>query len=136
MIVVFDTNVIVEGIFWPRSTARRALAGLAHRRFKSAVSLEILDEYKALVAEIRQRMFPRTQPAATLASSVSKSIHVDPMPLPEKLNRDAHDNVFVATAAAARAAYPVTQDRDLLALEKTFGIQIVTPVQLIRHVGP
>jgi len=27
----------------------------------------------------------------------------------------------------------VTQDRDLLALEKPFGVRVVTPVQLIRE---
>lgn len=32
MTVVFDTNVVVEAIFWPRSTARRALAGLTLNR--------------------------------------------------------------------------------------------------------
>jgi predicted nucleic acid-binding protein len=41
MIVVLDTNVVVEAIFWPRSTARRVMAGLALRRFKTAVSEEI-----------------------------------------------------------------------------------------------
>jgi predicted nucleic acid-binding protein len=40
--------------------------------------------------------------------------------------------VFVATAAAARAAFLVTQDRDLLILQKPFGVEIATPVQLIR----
>jgi predicted nucleic acid-binding protein len=38
----------------------------------------------------------------------------------------------VASAAAARAAFLVTQDRDLLDLQRPFGIQVVTPVELIR----
>jgi predicted nucleic acid-binding protein len=42
-------------------------------------------------------------------------------------------NVFVATAAAAKAVFLVTQDRDLLLLQKPFGVGIVTPVQLIRE---
>jgi hypothetical protein len=41
-------------------------------------------------------------------------------------------NVFVAVAAAAQAAFVVTQDRDLLALQKPLGIEIVTPAQLIH----
>ena len=133
MIVVFDTNVVVEAIFWPRSTARRALTGLALRRFKTAVSQEILDEYAAVTAEIRARLFPQAQPSGALAWIAAKSVRVEPMPLPGKLSRDAHDNVFVATAAAAKAAFLVTQDRDLLVLEKPFGVRIVTPVQLIRE---
>jgi putative PIN family toxin of toxin-antitoxin system len=132
MIVVFDTSVVVEALFWPRSTARRALTGLALRRFKTAVSQEILDEYAAVTAELRARRFPQAQPSGALAWIAAKSVRVEPLPLRGKLSRDPADNVFVASAAAARAAFLVTQDRDLLALGKPFGVQTVTPVELIR----
>ncbi|HOC01038.1 MAG TPA: putative toxin-antitoxin system toxin component, PIN family [Verrucomicrobiota bacterium] len=133
MIVVFDTNVVVEAIFWPRSTARRALTGLALRRFKTAVSQDILDEYAAVTGKLRARLFAQAQPSGPLAWIAAKSVRAEPMPLADKLSRDADDNVFVATAAADKAAFLVTQDRDLLVLEKPFGVQIVTPVQLIRE---
>ncbi|MEI7936772.1 MAG: putative toxin-antitoxin system toxin component, PIN family [Verrucomicrobiota bacterium] len=133
MIVVFDTNVVVEAIFWPRSTARRALTGLALRRFKTAVSQEILDEYAAVTADIRTRLFARAQPSGALAWIAAKSVRVEPMPLPGKLSRDPDDNVFVASAAAVQATFLVTQDRDLLVLGKPFGIRIATPVELIRE---
>lgn len=133
MIVVFDTNVVVEGIFWPRSTARRALTGLALRRFKTAVNQQILDEYAAVTAELRTRLFPQAQPSGALAWIAAKSVRVEPMPLQDNLSRDPDDNVLVATAAAVQAAFVVTQDRDLLVRQKPFGVSIVTPVQLIRE---
>ncbi len=133
MIVVLDTNVVVEGIFWPRSTARRALTGLALRRFKTAVNQEILDEYAAVTAEFRGRLFPQAQPSGALAWIAAKSVRAEPMPLRHGLSRDLDDNVFVATAVAVRAACVVTQDRDLLVLQQPFGIRIVTPVQLVRE---
>ena len=49
-----------------------------------------------------------------------------------KLSRDPDDNLFVATAMAGRAKFLVSQDRDLLVLEKPFGVAIVTPIQLVR----
>ena len=49
-----------------------------------------------------------------------------------RASRDPGDNVFVASAAAARAEFLVTQDRDLLALQRPFGVRVVTPVELIR----
>lgn len=49
-----------------------------------------------------------------------------------RLSRDAEDNLFVATAMAARARFLVSQDRDLLVLEKPYGVAMVTPVQLVR----
>ena len=133
MIVVFDTNVVVEAIFWPRSNARRALSGLAKRRFISAVNSSILDEYTVIVSQIRERLFPLSQPSGALAWIAAKSLHVEPAPLSGKLSRDPDDNLFVATALAANAEFLVTQDRDLLVLEKPFGIRIVTPVQIVRH---
>ena len=133
MIVVFDTNVVVEAIFWPRSTARRALTGLALRRFKTAVSQEILDEYADVTADIRTRLFAQAQPSGALAWIAAKSVRVEPMPLQGKLSRDPDDNVFVASAAAVQAAFLVTRDRDLLVLGKPFGIRIATPVELIRE---
>ena len=133
MIVVLDTNVVVEAIFWPRSTARRALTGLALRRFKTAVNQDILDEYAAVTAEIRSRLFAQAQPSGSLAWIAAKSIRAKPMPLRGKLSRDPDDNVFVATAAAVQASFLVTQDRDLLVLGKPFGVRIVTPVELIRQ---
>jgi putative PIN family toxin of toxin-antitoxin system len=135
MIVVFDTNVVVEAIFWPRSTARRTLTGLALRRFKTAVNQQILQEYASITAQLRKKLFSATQPSGTLAWLAAKSLHIEPMPLDHKLSRDYKDNIFVATGAAARARFLVTQDRDLLVLGKPFGVQIVTPVQLIRELS-
>jgi len=57
---------------------------------------------------------------------------VEPVPLTGKLSRDSDDNLFVATAVAAGAKFLATQDRDLLVLEKPFGVAIVAPVQLMR----
>lgn len=132
MVVVFDTNAVVEAIFWPRSAARRALSGLALRRFQTAINEEILEEYFVVTMRIRERLFPTAQPAGALAWLASKSLYAEPAPLRGKLSRDQDDNLFLATAMAARASYLVTQDRDLLVLEKPFGIEIVTPVQLVR----
>ncbi|HOC00199.1 MAG TPA: putative toxin-antitoxin system toxin component, PIN family [Verrucomicrobiota bacterium] len=123
----------MASIFWQRSTARRALTGLALRRFKTAVSREILEEYETVFSEIRRRLFPQAQPSGALAWITAKSVRVVPLPPPRRLSRDPNDDVCVTSAVAAQAAYLVTQDRDLLALEKPFGVRVVTPVQLIRE---
>ena len=132
MTVVFDTNVVVEAIFWPRSTARRALTGLAKRRFQTAINPAVMEEYAAITAQVREKLFSDTQPSGALAWIAAKSRHVEPSPLSGKLSRDPDDNLFVATALAVRAEFLATQDRDLLILEKPFGVAIVTPVQLVR----
>ena len=130
-----DTNVVVEAIFWPKSTARRVLAGLALRRFTIAVNQELLDEYTEITARLRAMRFPQAQPSGALAWLAAKSVWADPMPLAGRLSRDPDDDVFVATAAAAQAAFLVTQDRDLLALGSPYGVRMVTPVELIRELS-
>jgi len=132
MTVVFDTNVIVEAIFWPRSTARRALTGLAKRRFQTVINPAIMEEYVSITADVREKLFLDTYPSGALAWIAAKSIQTEPLPLRRRLSRDPDDDLFVATAAAAGAKFLVTQDRDLLVLEKPYGVEIVTPVQLVR----
>jgi putative PIN family toxin of toxin-antitoxin system len=134
MTVVFDTNVIVETIFWPHSTARRALAGLAKRQFQTVINSAIMEEYATITARVREQLFPASQPSGALAWMAAKSLHLDPTPLTGKLSRDPDDDLFVATAVSAGSQFLVTQDRDLLVLEKPFGVAIVTPVQLVRLV--
>src|SRR5687767_15722554 len=95
MIVVFDTNVVVEAIFWPRSNARRALSGLAKRSFQAAVNSQILEEYSKVTSEIQNQLFPHTDPAGPLAWITAKSLHVQPAPLPENLSRDPDDNILM-----------------------------------------
>jgi putative PIN family toxin of toxin-antitoxin system len=132
MTVVFDTNVIVEAIFWPRGTARRALTGLAKRRFQTVINSPIMEEYAAITAEVREKLFSDTHPSGALAWIAAKSMQTEPLPLRRRLSRDPDDNLFVATAVAAGARFLVSQDRDLLVLEKPFGVELVTPVQLVR----
>jgi hypothetical protein len=126
MRVVFDTNVIVEAIFWPRSTARRSLTGLAKRRFQTVINSAIMEEYAAITSKVRKKLFLDSQPSGALAWISAKSVHVEPLPLRQRLSRDPDDNLFVATAVAARAKFLVGQDRDLLVLEKPYGVAIVT----------
>lgn len=87
IIVVFDTNVIISAIFWPHSTARRALTGLARRQYAAAISRELLDEYGAVARRFREQ-FPRVSPAGALGWLQAKCLWVEPVPLGEPRSRD------------------------------------------------
>jgi uncharacterized protein len=132
MTVVFDTNTVVRAIFWPRSTDRRALAGLARRQFRAAFSDFLFDEYERVARALQRERFPETNPAGALMWLRLKCRWVEPAPMGKARSRDAKDDPVLATALAARAAYLVASDRDLLDLEKPFGIAIVTPAEFLR----
>jgi putative PIN family toxin of toxin-antitoxin system len=124
--VVLDTNAVVSAIFWPKSTARRCLAGLARRQYGIAVSRHIFDEYEAVAAELQPR-FPTCKSAGALAWLRLKARWVEPALLGKPRSRDAKDDPFLACALAARANCLVTRDNDLLVLGKPFGIEMITP---------
>ena len=135
IVVVFDTNVIISAIFWPRSTARRALLGLARRHYAAAISRELLDEYADVASRFHER-FPRINPAGALGWLQAKCLWVELAPLGKRRSRDPKDDPVLATALAARARYLVAGDRDLLVLEKPFGIEIVTPGEFLSRTEP
>ncbi len=56
---------------------------------------------------------------------------VEPSPLGKQRSRDAKDDPYLACALGAGAQTIVSRDNDLLALEKPFGIQILTPRELL-----
>jgi len=128
--VVLDTNTVVSAIYWPNSTARRCLAGLARRQYGIAVSAGLFAEYEAVAAEFQPR-FPACNSAGALAWLRLRAIWVEPSPLGKQRSRDSRDDPFLACALAARATHLVTRDKDLLALGKPFGIQIITPANFL-----
>lgn len=87
MTVVFDTNVVVEAIFWPRRTARRALTGLATRRFQTVINSAVMDEYAAITTRLRGRLFSNAHPSGALAWIAAKSLYMEPVPIPGQLPR-------------------------------------------------
>jgi uncharacterized protein len=134
VIVVADTSVLAAAIFWQGSTARRCLVGLARRRFKLAVTDELATEYTLTCATLRTRR-PQQNPAGPLAWLLSRALRVPPAPLGKQRSRDPKDDPVLACALAARADYLISNDRDLLALGKPFGVAIVTPAGFLRTVG-
>jgi len=128
--VVLETNAVVSAIFWPRSTARRCLAGLARRWYGLVVSRDVFDEYEAIAAELQPR-FPACNSAGALAWLRLKAIWIEPALLGKQRSRDAKDDPFLACALAARAKYLVTRDHDLLVLGKPFGIEMIAPANFL-----
>ncbi len=129
-IVVFDTNTILSAIYWPRSTGRRCLAGLARRQYAIALSREVFNEYEAVVADF-QRRIPACNSAGELSWLRLKAHWFETVSLGKGRSRDPKDDPFPACALAARAKYIVTRDKDLLVLGKPFGIQIITPSRFL-----
>jgi putative PIN family toxin of toxin-antitoxin system len=134
--IVTDTNVVVSAAFWPGSEDRSCFVLLARRRCRLAVTQVILDEYRAITARIGQRECPDKDPTPFLAWIERVALRVEPVPLGKRRSRDVKDDPFLACALASRATLLVTKDKDLLELNKPFGVKIVTPRQFLRRMNP
>jgi len=131
MNVVLDTNVVVSAIFW-RGEARRCLTLWAKRRFQIAISEEIFEEYCEVAARLARRV-PEVNPKPWLDWIEGKAKVYEPALLGKQRSRDADNDPFLACALASGARIVVSNDEDLLALEKPFGIERLTPHQLLQR---
>jgi putative PIN family toxin of toxin-antitoxin system len=126
--VVLDANVVFAGVGW-RGEAHNCLLAMAKRRITVFATLEILEEVRALVAE-RGSKFKHAAPNL-LAWYYDRVKLIEPSPLGKQRSRDVKDDPYLACALAAGAKIIVSRDDDLLALQKPFGIQIITPRELL-----
>jgi len=128
MKVVFDAGVVFSGAGW-RGEAHRCLLAMAHRRVIAYATDETLKELSALFAD---RGAKSKHPAATTLSWYQDNVkRVASAPLGKQRSRDVNDDPYLACALSAEAKIIVTRDGDLLVLGKPFGIEIITPHELL-----
>jgi putative PIN family toxin of toxin-antitoxin system len=130
--VVLDANVVFAGVGW-RGEAHNCLVVMAKRRITVFATLEILEEIRALVA-VRGGKFKHA-PHNLLTWYYDRVKLVEPAPLGKQRSRDVKDDPYLACALAAGAKVIVSRDDDLLALQKPFGIQILTPRELLTKLA-
>ncbi len=128
MKVVFDAGVVFSGAGW-RGEAHRCLLAVARRRVIAYATEETLKELSALLADRGGRT--KHPPATTVSWYQDHVKRVEPAPLGKQRSRDLKDDPYLACALGAGAKIIVTRDDDLLALGKPFGIQIITPRELL-----
>lgn len=131
MNVVADTNVTISAIFWP-GESRQCFTLWAKRRFHLAVTLAIFEEYTQVARRVATTV-SEVNPEPWLKWIERKAKVYEPVPLGKQRSRDPDDDPFLACALASEARIIISRDPDLLVLKKPFGIEIVTPRQLLAR---
>ena len=125
MRVVLDTNVLISALFFA-GLPGRILAAWIDERFEMLASVEILGEYRRVVARLEGR-FPSVE-AQPLLDLVIRNCHlVDPTVVPPSACEDLDDLKFLSCAVSGRASCIVSGDRALLRASGFEGIEILTP---------
>ena len=135
--VVLDTNVIVGALLSAtrQSANQRIFRMWLQRKLQLIISKEIEDEYLELIDRLR---ISRTGAAAfrerLLRRDIITRVNLGPR---FTESRDPDDNLFLATAAAGKADFLVTQDYDLLDIaveqKRRFKFKIVTPIAFLNR---
>jgi len=133
MNVVLDTNVVVSAIFWP-GESRECLTAWARRHFDLAVTVAVSEEYGEVAQRVRAKR-PEVNPEPWLRWIERKAKVFEPAPLGKPRSRDADDDPLLACALASGAKIIVSKDKDLLDLQKPFGIEVLTPRQFLSRLA-
>jgi len=135
IVAALDTSVVAAGIGWSGGPARRVFVLLARRAFQSVRTPDLTAEWADTLADLAKRE-PRWQNpnwAHWLDWLRQKSALVEPGSLRGTVKRDPDDDVVLSAALGGRAVCLVTYDRDLLDLEKPFGIEILRPEAFVSR---
>jgi len=129
-IIVIDTNTFISAGWSANAHARRVFAAVARRRFRLAVTSDILQEYRGVS---RRPRFSGRNYSGLLDWVEKYALMVEPAPLGKRRSRDVTDDIFLACALSAGARFIISGDQDLLVLDKPFGIEVIRPAQFIAR---
>ena len=134
MRVVLDANVVASGVCW-LGEAHQCLVKVARRQaFAYATEITLAEATETTTRLIRE--LDRGNSATNIFNwYLEEARMVEPATLGKQRSRDAKDDPYLAAAIAARADFIVSYDKDLLVLNKPFGIGLIRParfLQLIR----
>ena len=125
MIAVFDTNVLIAAIITEGICAK--LLHRARSREFSLVSCPfIMAEIRRVLSKKFRLLHDETASAMEPVSEAIEHIIKHNVKITD-ICRDADDDNVLACALAAKAAYLVTGDTDLLVMKNFKGVKIITP---------
>jgi putative PIN family toxin of toxin-antitoxin system len=129
---VFDSSVIIAGAGW-RGESYLCLVAMARRRVRVFTSQWILEEVRRALAHLLVRGDLQRDPTPVVNWFQNKARLVLPAPTGKQRSRDPKDDPILGTALSARAEIIVSLDKDLLALERPFGIKMLRPRDLLAR---
>ena len=129
--IVLDSTVLVSAFLAPQGAAAAVLASVRAGRVALTVSESILAETARVLRtypHIRQRYhYPDAAVQDFCEGLAEMHLLLTAFPPVSGVCRDPNDDMVLACAVAAEAAYLVTRDKDLLVLQQYEGIAMVTP---------
>lgn len=108
-LAVIDTGVFVAGVFW-RHEPHLCLKAWLHGVMTPVMSEEILAEYEAVLARVKQHQQFTTDTALWLDTLRTSALWVEAVSFEEKVCRDPKDNQFIEAALATETRHTIIAD--------------------------
>ena len=124
-----DTNVLISAIFFG-GTPGRILELWREGKLKLAVSPDVVNEYEQVSRRLAER-HPAVDPTVVLGLIVLNTEVVTDVPLPDQVCDDPADDKFLACAITSGADVIVTGDKQLLAVSRYQGVEVLTPREFV-----
>jgi putative PIN family toxin of toxin-antitoxin system len=132
MRVVLDVNVLVSGFVARSGTLGAILAAWTGGQFELVTSEHILAGcHRAWTKPYFHSRYTDNEIHATLALLQTDAMLVTPVSTVRDVTDDLEDDLVLATAVAGDAAYLVTGDNGLLAVEGFWNVSIVSPREFL-----
>lgn len=131
-VFVFDTNSLVSVLLSPNSTNALAL-----KKAEEIGSIIVSDETLLELSDVLSR--PKFDKYVSLERRLEfvdrVAVRYTKIKVNSKISasRDPNDNIFLALAIDAKAAYIVSGDADLLVLNPFEGVRIVTAAEFLKE---
>jgi predicted nucleic acid-binding protein len=127
-IAVLDSSAVVAGIGWSGGDARRVLVLLAQRGFISLRTPWLTAEWSDVTQRVSEEVRWRNPNWPNWLGWLKRaSVLLNEPPMKRIVRRDPKDDPVIAAAVSGGAQYLVGYDKDLLDLEKPYGVNCLTP---------
>src|SRR5437016_12347063 len=140
---VLDSTVLISAFLAQRGVSNEFLRHAREGAFLLCLSAAILTEARGVILDDERRHRRRyhypNEAAISFIDGLRDFAHlVTDLPQLAVVIRDPNDDMVIATAQRAQAAYIVTRDKDLLSLQYYEGITMITPeafIAIVRECG-
>ena len=128
---VLDSTILVSAFLRQRGVSSDLLRQAYERRFSLCLADDMLAETRRTLLEserIRNRYHYPDDSVEHFIQGLRRLANlINPLPPLSGIVRDPNDDMIIACACAASAAYLVTRDKDLLSLRVYDAVTIVSP---------
>ena len=133
--IVVDTSVLIRYLIKPSAAVRHLIEELwLNDDVVMVSSPELVAELEDVLTRDYIRALIRPQEGKALLNAIQiKAKILSPLGQVPSYTRDPKDDKFIACAVAGQASYVITEDKDILVLEKLGDLQMVTPYDFVER---